>query len=412
MMPPDRSLRKIISGIFMKTTGFSCRACYNKSNYGKEASVNMDCTTALFDLKMPSPEAKPLMLHELLFCPLLTWACLELSVRGIQRFFIVCGEKWRTDVQNALQDVSDAQLFDSVEEALCAAAGDIVVLPSPVLPVDVFSVSPVYAADVHVLRAHMAAGRALTVRPEGAEAPVSFLPFRSAEELQRAMPICREHIAAHFARQGVTIIDPANTYIDPRCRIGEGVTLLPGTILRGRTVIGRGCEIGPNAMIRDCTVGEYTTVNASQLNESTVGSHTTVGPFAYVRPKCVIGEHCRVGDFVELKNSVIGNGTKVSHLTYVGDSDVGEKVNFGCGTVTTNYDGHRKSRCTIGDNVFLGCNTNLIAPVTLGDGAYTAAGSTVTEDVEADALAIARAKQVNKPGWAARFRASWNKNSK
>jgi bifunctional UDP-N-acetylglucosamine pyrophosphorylase/glucosamine-1-phosphate N-acetyltransferase len=115
---------------------------------------------------------------------------------------------------------------------------------------------------------------------------------------------------------------------------------------------------------------------------------------------------------VEVKNSVIGNGTKISHLTYVGDSDVGEKVNFGCGTVTTNYDGHRKFRCTIGDNVFLGCNTNLVAPVMLGDGAYTAAGSTITGDVEADALAIARAKQTNKPGWAARFRASWTKDKK
>jgi bifunctional UDP-N-acetylglucosamine pyrophosphorylase/glucosamine-1-phosphate N-acetyltransferase len=162
-------------------------------------------------------------------------------------------------------------------------------------------------------------------------------------------------------------------------------------------------------MIRDCTVGEYTTVNASQLNESRVGDHTTVGPFTYVRPKCVIGDHCRVGDFVEVKNSVIGNGTKISHLTYVGDSDVGEKVNFGCGTVTTNYDGNRKFRCTIGDNVFLGCNTNLVAPVTLGDGVYTAAGSTITEDVPADALAIARARQTNKPGWAAAFRKTWKK---
>ena len=123
------------------------------------------------------------------------------------------------------------------------------------------------------------------------------------------------------------------------------------------------------------------TVNSSQLNESTVGEDTTVGPFAYVRPHCTIGDHCRVGDFVEVKNSVIGDGTKISHLTYVGDSDVGQRVNFGCGTVTTNYDGHKKYRCTIGDDVFLGCNTNLIAPETLGDGSYTAAGSTITDDV-------------------------------
>lgn len=373
----------------------------------------MNVKTAFFDLTSPSTEERPLMLHELLFCPILTWACEELSVRGIQRFFVVCDEKWEAEAQLALRDFPGAQVFSCAEDALCAAEGAVLVLPSPVLPVDVFSISPVYAADVFVLRAHMAAGRPLTARPEGADAAgVAFLPFRSAEELQRAMPICREHIISRHSANRVFVMDPTNTYIDPRCRIGEGTVLLPGTILRGKTVIGVGCEVGPNAMLRDCTVGDHTTVNASQLNESTVGSHTTVGPFAYIRPQCVIGDNCRVGDFVEVKNSVIGNGTKISHLTYVGDSDVGEKVNFGCGTVTTNYDGHRKARCTIGDRAFLGCNTNLVAPVTVGEGAYTAAGSTVTENVPADALAIARAKQVNKSGWAARFRAGWAKDKK
>ena len=297
----------------------------------------------------------------------------------------------------------------AAEDALAAADGPVLVIPTAVLPVDVFSTSPVYVADAETLRLRVRAGMALSAAPQDAEKPIAFLPFRSAAELQRAMPICREMLLARLGEKGVTVIDPANTYIDPRCTIGEGVTILPGTILRGRTVIGRGCELGPNTMIRECTVGEYTTINASQLTESMVGSHTTVGPFAYVRPKCVIGDGCRVGDFVEVKNSVIGNGTKISHLTYVGDSDVGEKVNFGCGTVTTNYDGHRKFRCTIGDNVFLGCNTNLVAPVTLGNGAYTAAGSTITADVPADALAIAREKQTNKEGWAAAFRDGWDK---
>ena len=187
------------------------------------------------------------------------------------------------------------------------------------------------------------------------------------------------------------------------------MTLLPGTILRGHTAIGSGCEIGPNAMVRDCIVGKDTTINASQVNESTIGSYTTVGPFTYVRPNCRIGDHCRVGDFVEVKNSVIGDGTKISHLTYVGDSDVGQRVNFGCGTVTTNYDGHKKHRCTIGDDVFLGCNTNLIAPVTVADRAYTAAGSTVTDDVPEGALAIARQRQTNIRGWADRLRKTWKK---
>ena len=180
--------------------------------------------------------------------------------------------------------------------------------------------------------------------------------------------------------------------------------MLPGVILRGRTVIGPECELGPNTMIRDCVIGRGVTVNASQLNESTVEEGTKVGPFAYIRPGCHVGREVKVGDFVELKNSTIGDGTKISHLTYVGDSNVGGHVNFGCGTVTVNYDGTSKFRTTIGDNAFIGCNTNLVAPVKIGDGAYTAAGSTITDDVPADSLAIARSIQVVKKQWAARRR--------
>ena len=236
-----------------------------------------------------------------------------------------------------------------------------------------------------------------------------FLPVGDDEERRSAQDMCRRKIAdKHFAA-GVSIMDPNNTYIDPRVKIGSGTVILPGTILRGRTVIGKNCTIGPNAMIRDCTVGDETEVNASQLNESTVGAHTTVGPFAYVRPNSKIGDHVKVGDFVEIKNSVIGNGTKISHLTYVGDSDCGERINFGCGTVTTNYDGFKKFRCTIGDDAFIGCNTNLIAPVTVGNGSYIAAGSTITDEVPADSLALARSRQVNKPGWAVMWRAAHEK---
>ena len=201
------------------------------------------------------------------------------------------------------------------------------------------------------------------------------------------------------------MMDPNTCYAGPRVQVGEGTVLLPGTILRGETVIGKNCEIGPNSMIRDCTVGEGVTVNASQLNESTVDDGTTVGPFAYIRPNCHVGPHVKVGDFVELKNSNIGEGTKISHLTYVGDSDVGGHVNFGCGTVTVNYDGTQKYRTTIGDNAFIGCNTNLVAPVRVGEGAYTAAGSTITDEVPADSLARARARQTVKKQWAAKRRA-------
>ena len=261
---------------------------------------------------------------------------------------------------------------------LSAAEGDVIVVPGAVVPVWGEGNRAVYTADAALLRARLAEGLTLGDCPAEAEgvrqlwqspsiAP-SFLPVADAAALQAAMPAARELLMRRMAMNGVAVIDPNNTYVDPRCAVAPGVTLLPGTILRGHTVIGKGCEIGPNTMIRDCVVGKDTTVNASQLNESTIGSHTTVGPFAYVRPGCAVGDHCRIGDFVELKNSRLDEGTKVSHLTYVGDSDIGKRVNFGCGTVTTNYNGLKKFRCTVGDDVFLGCNTNLISPVTIGDG--------------------------------------------
>ena len=233
-----------------------------------------------------------------------------------------------------------------------------------------------------------------------------FLPLKE-DNVYRAMtvePLARSLGVDRLLSAGVRVVDTESVFIGPAVTVGEGTALLPGTILKGKTVIGKNCVIGPNTMIRDCAIGDRVTVNASQLNESTVDDDTTVGPFAYVRPNCRVGKKVKVGDFVELKNSTIGDGTKISHLTYVGDTDAGAHINFGCGTVTVNYDGKKKFRTVIGDNAFIGCNTNLVAPVTVGEGAYTAAGSTVTEDVPADALAIARARQTVKKGWAAKRR--------
>ena len=380
--------------------------------------VPVNCEIAIFDLKGAlAPQDKPLMLQPVLFCPVLTWAAQELMDCGVQRYFIVCPENCRQEVLDDLPGC-DVTFFDDAEAALSAAGGDVVMVPGPVVPVYGPEDSrSVYAAEVGTLKARLESGVPLTGCPAEAcgirslwqmqALPPVFRPVADEAALNAAMPDARELLLRRMT--GVTVIDPATTYIDPRCSIAPGVTLLPGTILRDHTAIGSGCEIGPNAMVRDCIVGKDTTINASQVNESSIGSHTTVGPFTYVRPNCRIGDHCRVGDFVEVKNSVIGDGTKISHLTYVGDSDVGQRVNFGCGTVTTNYDGHKKFRCTIGDDVFLGCNTNLIAPVTVADRAYTAAGSTVTDDVPEGALAIARQRQTNIRGWADRLRKTWKK---
>lgn len=369
----------------------------------------MDCKIVLFDCKGSSASCtKPLMLQPILFCPVMTWVSQELLNCGVQRFFVICDEAFRDEFAAAMPGC-EVTFFDTAAAAAAACDGDVLVIPTPVLPVMAFGQSPVYSVSGDLLRQICDNGTALSICPAQGKEELFWLPVHNVLELNRAMPLCRDMILSRHIENGVTVIDPAATYIDPRVTVSAGTTILPGTILRGMTVIGADCEIGPNSMIRDSVIGEGTTVNASQVNESTVGNHTTVGPFTYVRPNCQIGDHCRVGDFVEVKNSVIGNGTKISHLTYVGDSDVGERVNFGCGTVTTNYDGHKKYRCTIGDDVFLGCNTNLIAPVTVGDGAYTAAGSTITDEVPKDALAIARARQVNKEEWAARFRESWKK---
>ena len=209
--------------------------------------------------------------------------------------------------------------------------------------------------------------------------------------------------------KGVQIFDPANTYIAPDAEIEAGATILPGCHIRPGCKVGAGAVIGPNSILEKAEIGAGPTVNNSQVYESSIGAHTTVGPFAYVRPQCVVGDGCRIGDFVELKKSTIGNGTKVSHLTYIGDATVGERVNFGCGTVVVNYDGYHKYQTVIGDDCFIGCNTNLVSPVTLGDRAFTAAGATVTKDVPAGALAVARARQTTLEGWNDRRRAAHEK---
>ena len=176
--------------------------------------------------------------------------------------------------------------------------------------------------------------------------------------------------------------------IDETVKIGTGTQILPGTILRGETTLGENCVIGPNSFIENSTVGDNAKLNSTQCYNSVVKGGVNIGPFVHIRPNSVVGENVHLGNFVEVKNSNIDTGTKVSHLTYVGDSDVGKRVNFGCGTVTVNYTGKAKFRTTIKDDAFIGCNTNLVAPVTVGEGAYTAAGSTITEDVPDVSLGI------------------------
>ena len=208
----------------------------------------------------------------------------------------------------------------------------------------------------------------------------------------------RAVIAAQIAA-GVVIPFPDTVFIDKSVTIAPGAVILANSMLFGSSKIGENCVIGPNTMLFDTLVGSGTVLNNVEAEIAEVGKDCDIGPFVHIRPNSKLADKVHLGNFVEVKNSTIDCGTKVSHLTYVGDSDVGKNCNFGCGTVTVNYDGRNKSRCTIGEHCFIGCNTNLIAPVTVGDFAYTAAGSTITDNVPADALAIARARQVNKENW-------------
>lgn len=226
-----------------------------------------------------------------------------------------------------------------------------------------------------------------------------FFGVNSRVQLAEATKIMQMRINQAYMENGVTMVDPAHTYIGCDVKIGKDTILLPGCVIEGHTVIGEDCEIGPNSRLTDMVLGDGVKFQSSTGLESSIGNDTTVGPFAYIRPNCHIGNHVKVGDFVEVKNSNIGDGTKIPHLSYVGDTDAGEKINFGCGSIMVNYDGEKKHRTVIGDGVFVGCNVNLVAPVCVEKNAYIAAGSTITKDVPEDVLAVARERQTIITGW-------------
>ncbi len=254
---------------------------------------------------------------------------------------------------------------------------------------------PMQTVDLwHLLTAEQA--KKMLFHPVHPEETMAVTDRITLSEAERAM---RNRINHKHMQNGVTLIDPSQTYIGPDVCIEQDTVIYPGNVLEGSTVIGRGCTLYPNNRLKDVRLGEGVTLQSSVILESSIGDKTTVGPYAYIRPGSEIGSGVRIGDFVEIKKSVIGEGSKVSHLTYIGDARLGKDVNVGCGVVCVNYDGKRKQRVTVGDHAFIGCNVNLIAPVEVEHDSYIAAGSTITDRVPAKALAIARARQVNKEGW-------------
>ncbi len=236
------------------------------------------------------------------------------------------------------------------------------------------------------------------------EDPDIVLGVNDRVQLAELGDIIRKRILKKLMLEGVTVVDPCSTYVDWDVKIGQDTILYPGTIIEKGSQIGADCLIGPSARLVNVEVGDRVTILYSQVIESTIGDGTRIGPFANIRPGCRIGQDVRVGDFVEAKNAIIGNSVSMAHLAYVGDAEVGDHTNIGAGTITCNYDGIKKNRTIIGRNAFVGSNVTLIAPVTVGDGAYIAAGSTITKDVPADSLAVARKRQEIKEGWAKRRR--------
>ncbi|MDN3956907.1 bifunctional UDP-N-acetylglucosamine diphosphorylase/glucosamine-1-phosphate N-acetyltransferase GlmU [Sporolactobacillus laevolacticus] len=219
-------------------------------------------------------------------------------------------------------------------------------------------------------------------------------------QLAAAGKYMQEHINQTMMKNGVTLVDPASTYLSAECTIGNDTVIYPGTIISGQSRIGSGCTVGPHSQIKNCVIGDETQIEQSVLEDSWIGNRVQIGPFAHIRPLSKIHDQAKVGNFVEVKNTEIGERSKASHLTYLGDATLGKDVNMGCGTITVNYDGKDKFATKIGDGAFIGCNANLVAPVTIGEGAFVAAGSTITQSVNNNALAIARSRQTNKENYA------------
>lgn len=226
----------------------------------------------------------------------------------------------------------------------------------------------------------------------------------SRRQLAEAEAELRERVLGRLMDSGVTVMDPASTFVGEDVKVGSDTVIYPYTWLEGATEIGSDCVIGPSVRLTNVKVGDEVEMQFTYGHDCVVKNKVVMGPYVHLRPDTVLEEKVKIGNFIEVKNSHVGYGTKLPHLSYIGDSDIGSGVNIGCGCIMVNYDGKKKHRTTIGNDAFIGCNSNLVAPVTIGDGAYVGAGSTITKEVPADALGIARAKQKNIEGWAAKQR--------
>ncbi len=226
------------------------------------------------------------------------------------------------------------------------------------------------------------------------------LGVNSRVQLSAAEKILRRRKNLALMESGVTLMDPDTTFIDADVAVGRDTVIYPFTWIEGASSVGAACVLGPSSRFSDTKIGNEVTAQFVYAHECEIGDGVIIGPYVHLRPQTKLAAQVKVGNFVEVKNSVIGEGSKLPHLQYIGDCDMGSGVNMGCGTITVNYDGKEKHRTTVGNGAFVGCNTNLVAPVTVGDGAYVAAGSTITKNIPPGDLAVARAPQKNIPHWA------------
>ncbi len=371
-------------------------------------------------------EQKPLMLLNVLGTPLLKWLTESLSQQGVLRFFLAAPANWldaaaacfpkdaRLTVAGGEEPADLLHVFLSTSEGpekeVLAITGPVVFAPSLAArdpgkaPMQAPACSVPRLGLMEALDEGRSVGQFLQQQAEACTDREGFYAVTSAVELPRWGQSLRQLQLAYLRSRGVEIWDYQSCYVAPGIPVGVGTSLLPGTILEGDCVIGYGCKIGPNAHLIDTVVGNRAVVDSSRAEKSHIAEDALVGPFANLREGSRIGARTKAGAFVETKNARLGEDVWVSHLSYLGDAVVGDRANIGCGTVTANFDRVEKNETEIGADAFIGCNTALIAPVSIGEGAYIGAGSVICDDVPDQALSLSRPKQQTKKDWAAKHK--------
>ncbi len=366
---------------------------------------------------------QPTMLSPILGTPMLTWLSHALFEGGFGRFFLVGHEPFLTLAKACMppsaelmtsadsNPVDQLHVFlstaDDAEEDVTIIAGPTLYLPLAMIPegnqdTSSYLVRREFLMDA--LDSDFSFSRFLHDNGSVLRDREGFFSVDSPADFPELLPLLRKDQSLRLSKQGVEIHDPNSCYIDPTVRLEKGAKLLPGTILRGNTLIRSGAVIGPWSVIENSEIGEGSFVFSSYVFDSLIGQEAFVGPYAHVRAGTDLGKNSHIGSFVETKNATIGENSWASHLAYIGDAEIGNYCNLGCGTATANFDRVEKHKTTIGDHAFIGCHTVLVAPVKVGDGAYIGAGSTITEDVPENALGIARSRQSNKKDWSAKHK--------